>query len=346
MKTNDTMKRIKVNLDKAQKALDVIQKDFVQVTEPNPEELAEIVKAIIGDTPLREFGAKAGLSASTLSRIINGKILKPMSAETLLNIVVSSDVDEARHVDLYRELARANGMMSRSEQQVLQRHMELRKQREELHGSVKQMISTVVLARLAERGVGIHSDEGIRSWNEWEGPVFRNQAKLTQLTVSYRNTVEIMNLARSVSARYPIPDICETRPVLRHGEEPRIIRAENDKARLAMICDQVQAWRQEGYHSIALIEKTAEQAKKLYKQIGQELDAHLLSETDSEYRGGVLILASIVKGMEFDCVGICDASAVNYPDDEFICRILYVMMTRPLHRLSIWHKGALTPLLA
>ena len=48
---------------------------------------------------------------------------------------------------------------------------------------------------------GIHSDEGIRSWNEWEGPVFRNQAKLTQLTVSYRNTVEIMNLASEVSGR-------------------------------------------------------------------------------------------------------------------------------------------------
>ena len=109
----------------------------------------------------------------------------------------------------------------------------------------------------------------------------------------------------------------------------------------------MQAWRREGYHSIALIEKTAEQAKKLYKQIGQELDAHLLSETDSEYRGGVLILpASIVKGMEFDCVGICDASAENFPEDEFLCRILYVMMTRPLHRLAIWHKGELSPLLS
>ena len=194
---------------------------------------------------------------------------------------------------------------------------------------------------------GIRADEGIRSWEEWKEPVFENKADLKQLTVSYRNTVEIMNLARSVSARYPIPDICETRPVLRHGEEPRVIRAENDKARLAMICDQVQAWRQEGYHSIALIEKTAEQAKSLYRLIGRELDAHLLSETDAEYKAGVMILpASIVKGMEFDCVGICDASAVNYPDDEFICRILYVMMTRPLHRLSIWHKGALTPLLA
>ena len=193
---------------------------------------------------------------------------------------------------------------------------------------------------------GIRADEGIRSWREWQGPVFGEQAELKQLTVSYRNTVEIMNLAQRVAGRYPIAGICETKPVLRHGETPRMIRAENEKKRLSLIREQVRAWQQEGYHSIALIEKTAEQAKKLFRQIGPELDAHLLSETDAEYRGGVMILpASIAKGMEFDCVGICDASAENFPEDEFLCRVLYVMMTRPLHRLCIWHTGEASPML-
>ena len=193
---------------------------------------------------------------------------------------------------------------------------------------------------------GIRADEGIRSWEEWKGPVFEDRADLKQLTVSYRNTVEIMDLAQKVAARYPIPGICETKPVLRHGEPPRIIPAGNEKERLSMIREQVRAWREEGYHSIALIEKTAEQAKKLYRQIGPELDAHLLSETDADYRGGVMILpASIAKGMEFDCVGICDASAENFPDDEFLCRILYVMMTRPLHRLCLWHREQPSPML-
>lgn len=194
---------------------------------------------------------------------------------------------------------------------------------------------------------GIRADEGIRSWEEWKGPVFANEADLKQLTVSYRNTVEIMNLAQAVAARYPIAGVGETKPVLRHGEAPRIAGAKTEKERLDLIRDQVRAWQQEGYHSIALIEKTAEQAKKLFRQIGSELDAHLLSETDSEYRGGVMILpASIAKGMEFDCVGICNASAEEFPEDEFLCRILYVMMTRPLHRLCVWHRGEITPMLA
>ena len=193
---------------------------------------------------------------------------------------------------------------------------------------------------------GIRADEGIRSWDEWKGPVFDHRADLKQLTVSYRNTVEIMDLAQTVAARWPIDGICETKPVLRHGEEPRIVRAQNEKERLALIRDQVRAWQAEGYHSIALIEKTVEQAGALFRRIGAELGARLLSETDAKYRGGVMILpASIAKGMEFDCVGVCDASAESFPDDEFLCRVLYVMMTRPLHRLCVWHKGDPSPML-
>ena len=194
---------------------------------------------------------------------------------------------------------------------------------------------------------GIRSDEGIRGWEEWTGPVFHGEAALKQLTVSYRNTVEIMSLAQAVAAGYPVPGVCETKPVLRHGEPPRIIRAKDDKERLSLIREQVRAWQDEGFHSIALIEKTSEKARNLFRAVGKELNAHLLSETDSDYRGGVMILpAGIAKGMEFDCVGICDASAENFPGGEFLCRILYVMMTRPLHRLCVWHRGDLTPLLA
>ena len=193
---------------------------------------------------------------------------------------------------------------------------------------------------------GIHADEGIRSWDEWREPVFGNQAELRQLTVSYRNTVEIMSLAQRVAGKHPIPGIRDTRPVLRHGEAPRITRAEGEKQRLALMVAQVRAWQGEGYHSIALIERTADQARRLYRQIGPGLGAQLLSETDSEYRGGVMILpASMAKGMEFDCVGIGDASAENFPEDEFLCRVLYVMMTRPLHRLSVWYRGQLSPML-
>ena len=212
---------------------------------------------------------------------------------------------------------------------------------------LKQTNPAATFSLVGDLYQGIRADEGIRSWKEWQGPVFKDETGLQQLTVSYRNTVEIMELARKVSAHYPITGIRETRPVLRHGEQPRLIGIGKEQERLEAICTQVHAWQAEGWHSIALVEKTAEQAKKLYRKIGRELEAHLLSETDTDYRGGVMILpASIVKGMEFDCVGICEASADNFPMEEFLCRILYVMITRPLHRLSIWYRGELSPMLS
>ncbi len=212
---------------------------------------------------------------------------------------------------------------------------------------LKQANPAATFSLVGDLYQGIRSDEGIRSWQEWQEPVFQGKADLKELTVSYRNTVEIMNLAQRVAGRYPIPGIGSTTPVLRHGEAPRILRAGSDQERLNLIREQVHAWQQEGFHSIALIEKTSDQARKLFRAVGRELDAHLLSETDNDYRGGVMILpASIAKGMEFDCVGICDASALNFPENEFLCRVLYVMMTRPLHRLCIWYQKKLTPLLS
>ena len=211
---------------------------------------------------------------------------------------------------------------------------------------LKRIYPTASFTLVGDLYQGIHADEGIRAWEEWEGPVFDHQVKLTQLTVSYRNTIEIMNLAKRVAAHFPVAGVGETKPVLRHGEVPRIQRAGSEKERLRLIREQVLAWRKDGFHSIALIEKTAEQARKLFRAVGSELNARLLSERDADYSGGVLILPSgIVKGMEFDCVCICDASEENFPEDEFLCRVLYVMTTRPLHRLCVFHLGALSPLL-
>ena len=194
---------------------------------------------------------------------------------------------------------------------------------------------------------GIHADGGIRSWEEWTGPVFAGRAALAHLSVSYRSTVEIMETASAVSRHFPIPGLRETRPVLRHGEVPELIRVSGEKERLERLRDQVQAWRAEGFRSIALIEKTEAQARKLFRSVGRDLDARLLSAGDSDYRLGVLILpAAIAKGMEFDCTLVCDASADQFPAEEFLCRLLYVILTRPLHRLCILSRGAPSPLLS
>ena len=105
-------------------------------------------------------------------------------------------------------------------------------------------------------------------------------------------------------------------------------------------------WQAEGYHTIALITRTAAEAAKLHQALKKTLPVRLLRAEDTDYQGGILVVpAAMVKGLEFDCVAVCNASAEAFPDDPFLCRILYVMATRPLHRLAFFATGAPSPLL-
>lgn len=193
---------------------------------------------------------------------------------------------------------------------------------------------------------GIHEDEGIRGYDEWIAPVFDGGAQVRQLVTSYRSTAEIMRAAGCVAARYPIAGQEMAKPVLRHGEKPVYSVYRTDGERIAAITRQAAAWQEEGFHTIALIEKTEEAARKLLKALPQTLDAHLLREDDPDYAGGVLVLsAAMVKGLEFDCALLCNVSEEQFSDDVFLCRVLYVMMTRPLHRLRLCAQGRLSPLL-
>ena len=193
---------------------------------------------------------------------------------------------------------------------------------------------------------GIHEEEGISDYQQWMGPVFCGEATLLQLVTSYRNTMEIMHLASRVAARHPVPGQQTARPVLRHGQEPTISVFSTDKERYAELRQQVRAWLDAGYHTIALIEKTRAGAEHLYKLLKNDLPVRLMKEDDADYHGGVLILpAAMVKGLEFDCVAVCNASSAEFADEPFPCRMLYVMLTRPLHQLRIFATGEVTPLL-
>lgn len=193
---------------------------------------------------------------------------------------------------------------------------------------------------------GVHEDEGIRDYRQWIDPVFGGEATLRQLVTSYRNTTEIMALASRVAARHPVPGQQTALPVLRHGEEPVISVFSTDKERYAALRQQARQWLNDGYRSIALIEKSRPSAERLYKLLKDDLPVQLLKEEDTDYQGGLLILpAAMVKGLEFDCVALCNASEAQFGDDPFLCRVLYVALTRPLHRLRVLATGKLTPLL-
>lgn len=193
---------------------------------------------------------------------------------------------------------------------------------------------------------GVHEEEGIRSYDEWLTPVFHGEAEMRQLVSSYRSTVEILEAASRVASRHPTPGQRLAKPVLRHGEAPTVHAFASDRARVAALRAQAQQWLTEGFHSIALITKTSDEAAALHRLLKKDLPVRLMREDEQVYQGGVMILpGAMVKGLEFDCVALCNVSADAFPDEPFSCRMLYVMMTRPLHRLAIFATMPLSPLL-
>ena len=193
---------------------------------------------------------------------------------------------------------------------------------------------------------GVHEEEGIHSFSEWLDPIFHGEAEVKQLVTSYRNTMEIMTLASQVAARHPVEGQLTAKPVLRHGETPHVYACRDEKARVARLAALAQGWQEAGYHTIAIIEKTKQQAEKTYRALKKLLPVRLLAEGDASYTGGLLVLpAALAKGLEFDCVIVGECSAENFPDDAFLSRVLYVLLTRPLHHLALVYTGALTPLI-
>ncbi len=190
---------------------------------------------------------------------------------------------------------------------------------------------------------GVHGDAGVRDWRALCDGVFTAQPVIATLRTSYRSTVEIMRLAFHVIGRHPVGGVELAQPTLRHGEQPGHTRIRSGAERAHAVAQVARGWLAEGYHAVAIVEKTEPQARKLHKALLDELpQARMLTAGQADFDGGVLVMgASVVKGLEFDGVIVASAEDESYPDDRFTAKLFYVLCTRPLHRLHLVHKGDL-----
>lgn len=126
-----------------------LKSDLVQVMGPNEEEVSALVLRAKGDVrTLKEFADATGISAPTLSRILNGKIARPLSPEAIVSIINASQYNT---LNAMYELARANGYISKAEQAALQARYKLRNSRNGMHMSVKSIMHTTIVAELHQR---------------------------------------------------------------------------------------------------------------------------------------------------------------------------------------------------
>ena len=194
---------------------------------------------------------------------------------------------------------------------------------------------------------GIHAWRALTDWQCLTHDLFSGACSMHNLVTSYRNTIEIMNAALRIARRRPTPHQTEVKPVERHGEAPVFEAFRTQNEGISRINDIIRKWKSEGLTTIAVIERTERDAKRLASLLAPDTNASYLDVDDSAYSGGVSVVpASSAKGLEFDGVIIANADEKTYPDRDLDARLLYVCMTRPLHKLHVLYKHTLTPLLS
>ncbi|ARU60281.1 hypothetical protein CBW65_03785 [Tumebacillus avium] len=215
--------------------------------------------------------------------------------------------------------------------------------------ALKEVLGSEMFTVLGDLSQGIHSYRGVESWEAVLATVFPGgNCQFLVLEQSYRTTVEIMTLANRVIVHSQTPGLVLAKPVVRHGDEPAQTVFAEQKELVAQLLQDVEHLKADGMNSVAVIGKTMAECKLIKKWIdtlGTDMSVTVLDEKE-DYSGHDLVIVPsyVVKGLEFDAVFIVSLEE-EYTTDELDVKLLYVAMTRPLHRMFVYSMAGKTQLL-
>lgn len=191
------------------------------------------------------------------------------------------------------------------------------------------------LTLVGDLGQGIYYYRGVNDWNDIVDNVFEGKATYIQLTQSYRSTVEIIDFAKK-SLESQNLNLKSAKPVLRHGDKPKIIKCKEEKDAIMEIDVIIKDILKKKKESIAIITKSTEEGKvleKLFKKYSEnKVSLVKESEKNNKKPSDIIIIPSyLTKGLEFDATIIYNPSDENYGNNILDKRLLYVSLTRALH---------------
>lgn len=204
------------------------------------------------------------------------------------------------------------------------------------------------LTLVGDLAQGIYYYKGLKCWEDITKDLFKDKATYVQLTQSYRSTVEIIDFAKHTLKAQKL-GLKDAKAVLRHGEEPKIIKFDESEKNIYKIIDKIiEKIRELGKISIAIITKDSKQAQKVEK-ILKNNSAYKFQRIKGKeacfLEDNVIIPSYLTKGLEFDCTIIYNPSKKNYQNNILDQRLLYVMLTRALHYEYILKLDSLTHLI-
>ncbi len=150
-------------------------------------------------------------------------------------------------------------------------------------------------------------------------------AKIMRLNKSYRSTEQINEFASKL-----LPEENRYEIFRRSGEDVKTV-----KGCVEELCSYVKE-QAENSKTLAVITKTAEEARELHKQLIKAIPGVRLCDNKScqVSNAPVVMPLALTKGLEFDCVVIADNNGDFTSDGNE--SFLYLASTRALHKLTIF----------
>jgi len=158
--------------------------------------------------------------------------------------------------------------------------------------------------------------------------------EVMKLCKSYRSTYEITDFAQKIRENN------ELEPVARHGEKPQILKFKSVEDEISGISSLLLVFKKSGYKSLGIICKTESQASFIAEKLKTyHTDVYFLSNQSTAFVRGIIVTsAHMAKGLEFDEVIAPQINKENYRS-EIDKSMLYVTVTRAMHKLSLTYYG-------
>lgn len=211
---------------------------------------------------------------------------------------------------------------------------------------VNRFVKGNALTMVGDLAQGIYYYKGLKTWGDITEQVFEGNAKYVQLTQSYRSTVEIIDFAQKTLNAQNL-GLKDAKPVLRHGQKPKIIKISNEEEYNGAIEEIIKKVREQGKRTIAIITKDCSEAAKIYAILKKsKYIFELVEGKEKELKEELIVIPSyLTKGLEFDCTIILNPSRENYKENTLDERLLYVSLTRALHLEYIIENDKVTNLI-
>ena len=201
---------------------------------------------------------------------------------------------------------------------------------------------------LGDMNQAIYAHRGSRSWKGILPSLGSRPQQIHALTPTYRSTKQIAELANHIVRVGGLEGgVCRSFP--RTGSEPRLLQATDP----AQVADAVIALVKEACtdeaSTVAVLTRTASDARQLFDSFADRLpiaSACITDRRDALDGRAYFMPAYLAKGIEFDAVVVTDVDDVSYTRTTNDATLLYVAVTRALHRLVIVWSGMPSPLIA